>query len=95
MRIAVDAMGGDHALDRPVAGALAALGEPVRDFEIVLIRDESRLAPLVTRRPSDRLSVLQEPDAIGMDESPASALALRAHPSAGAPPAVAAERGDR
>ena len=56
MRIAVDAMGGDHARDRPVAGALAALGEPARDFEIVLVG---------------------------------------AHPSAVAPPAVAAERGDR
>jgi len=74
MRIAVDAMGGDHAPDRPVAGVLAALGEPAPDFEIVLVGDESRLNPLLSRHSSDRLSVLHAPEAIGMDESPASAL---------------------
>jgi glycerol-3-phosphate acyltransferase PlsX len=74
MRIAVDAMGGDHAPDRPVAGALAALGEPERDFEIVLVGDESRLTPLLSRRFSERVSVLHAPEAIGMEESPASAL---------------------
>ena len=74
MRIAVDAMGGDHAPDRPVAGALAALRERARDFEIVLVGDESRLTPLLARRPSERLSVLHAPESIGMEESPASAL---------------------
>ena len=75
MRIAVDAMGGDHAPDRPVAGALAALGEAERDFEIVLVGDESRLAPLLPRDSrSGRLTVLHAPEVIGMEESPASAL---------------------
>lgn len=74
MRIAVDAMGGDHAPDRPVAGALAALGESARDFEIVLVGDEARLSSLLPQRPFERLSVLHAPEAIGMEESPASAL---------------------
>ena len=75
MRIAVDAMGGDHAPDRPVAGALAALRQAARDFEIVLVGDESRLTPLLSRyTDSSGLTVLHAPEAIGMDESPASAL---------------------
>ncbi|HJR54653.1 MAG TPA: phosphate acyltransferase PlsX [Gemmatimonadota bacterium] len=75
MRIAVDAMGGDHAPHRPVAGALAALAEGGRDFEIVLVGDESQLAPLLPREsPFEYLSVLHAPEVIGMEESPAAAL---------------------
>ena len=75
MRIAVDAMGGDHAPDRPGAGALAALRQEGRDFEIALVGDESRLTPLLPRDShSSRLSVLHAPEVIGMEESPASAL---------------------
>lgn len=74
MRIAVDAMGGDHAPDRPVAGAPAAIPEAARDFGIVLVGDESRLTPLLSRDTDFRgWSVLHAPDAIGMDGSPASA----------------------
>lgn len=75
MRIAVDAMGGDHAPDRPVAGALAALDCPGRDFEIVLVGDEPRLTPLLARHSSsERLSVLHAPESVGMEEPPAAAL---------------------
>ncbi|HET7691742.1 MAG TPA: hypothetical protein VFM44_01500 [Gemmatimonadota bacterium] len=72
MRIAV--MGGDHAPDRPVAGAPAAIREAARDFGIVLVGDESRLTPLLSPDTDFRgWSVLHAPEAIGMDESPASA----------------------
>ena len=75
MRIAVDAMGGDHAPERPVAGALAALGDRESDFEIVLVGDEARLSPLLPRDSRSRLlSVLHAPEAIGMEEPPAAAL---------------------
>ena len=71
MRIAV--MGGDHAPDRPVAGAPAAIREAARDFGIVLVGD-ARLTPLLSRDTDFRgWSVLHAPEAIGMDESPASA----------------------
>jgi fatty acid/phospholipid biosynthesis enzyme len=74
MRIAVDAMGGDRAPDRPVAGAPAAIREAARDFGIVLVGDESRLTPLPSRDTDFRgWGVLHAPEAIGMDESPASA----------------------
>jgi fatty acid/phospholipid biosynthesis enzyme len=45
MRIAVDAMGGDHAPDRPVAGALAAIRQAARNFEIVLVAFVSAVNP--------------------------------------------------
>ena len=78
MRIAVDALRGDHAPDRPVAGALAAIRQAARDFQIVLLGDESRLTPLLSRDTDfSGLSVLRAPEAIGMDESPDSVPRLK------------------
>ncbi|MGH7565929.1 MAG: phosphate acyltransferase PlsX [Gemmatimonadota bacterium] len=75
MRIALDAMGGDHAPERPVDGALAALGGPERDFEVVLVGDEPRLSPLLPRGTGvERLTIRHAPEVIGMEESPAAAL---------------------
>ena len=77
MRIAVDAMGGNYAPGRRVADAraLAAVGDADRDFEIVLVGDESRPAALLSRDSrSDRLSVFLASEAIGIGESPFSAL---------------------
>ncbi|HEY7473185.1 MAG TPA: phosphate acyltransferase PlsX [Gemmatimonadota bacterium] len=75
MRIALDAMGGDHAPERPVAGAIAALDAQEPDLEIVLVGDERRLAPLApVGSKSGRLSFRHAPDIIGMDEAPAAAL---------------------
>ena len=45
MRIAVDAMGGDHAPHEIVAGALLAAQE--FDVEILLVGDEARVRPLL------------------------------------------------
>lgn len=75
MRIALDAMGGDYAPERPVAGALAALDDPESDLDLVLVGDERAIAPVLARRPRDRrLSLRHAPDIIGMDEAPAAAL---------------------
>lgn len=76
MRIALDAMGGDYGPEKPVGGALAALGELEGDFEIILVGQEERVRSLLAGRaiPADRLRVHDAPDVIGMDESPASAL---------------------
>lgn len=46
MRIAIDAMGGDHAPECNVEGALAAAAE-WKDTQIVLVGDEQRLLPLL------------------------------------------------
>jgi glycerol-3-phosphate acyltransferase PlsX len=79
MRIAVDAMGGDHAPRRPVDGALAAARHLGVGIDLVgradLIREE-----LVRHPDAEALdvSVVDAPDVVGMDES--AAMALRRKP---------------
>jgi phosphate acyltransferase len=71
-RIAVDAMGGDHAPEEIVAGALLALAE--FDADILLVGDEARVRPLLRDLGADRVRVVHAPDAIAMDLSPSTAL---------------------
>jgi glycerol-3-phosphate acyltransferase PlsX len=74
-RIALDAMGGDHAPEIPVAAALAALAE-MDGVELVLVGHESSIQLLLdrSRPPANRLRVVHAPDVIGMDEAPLAAL---------------------
>ncbi|HLW48766.1 MAG TPA: phosphate acyltransferase PlsX [bacterium] len=73
MRVALDAMGGDHAPREIVAGA----AEAVRDLgiEVVLVGPEARLRE-ETRGgpPTGRLRIVDAPEVIGMAEAPAMAL---------------------
>ncbi len=79
MRIAVDAMGGDHAPARPVDGALAAaryLG-----LGIDLVGREEAIRAELDRHPDSGsldVSIVDAPDVVGMDES--AAMALRRKP---------------
>lgn len=79
MRIAVDAMGGDHAPRRPVDGALAAARYLGVGIDLVgradLLRDE-----LVRHPDADALdvTVVDAPDVVTMEES--AALAFRRKP---------------
>ncbi|HXP91937.1 MAG TPA: phosphate acyltransferase PlsX [Candidatus Binatia bacterium] len=68
-RIAVDAMGGDHAPAEVVAGALLAAAE---GHEIVLVGDRAKLAPLIRR--NERVEIVDAPEVISMDEAPSAAL---------------------
>ncbi|MGD8375821.1 MAG: phosphate acyltransferase PlsX, partial [Acidobacteriota bacterium] len=73
-RIAVDAMGGDHAPARPVEGAVLAareLGVPV-----TLVGREDDLRRLLEAQPARGLDieVVHADDVIGMDETVVSAL---------------------
>src|SRR3989475_11465864 len=74
VKIAVDAMGGDHAPDVVVAGAVAA----VRDLgaEVVLVGPQARVEREMARhRPGPSgLSVVDAPEVIEMHESPAMAV---------------------
>jgi len=77
MRIAVDAMGGDHAPDVNVDGALAAAGR--WDCEIVLVGDRDVLeGALARRRPHadgpGSVTVEHAPDVVAMGEGPVVAL---------------------
>jgi glycerol-3-phosphate acyltransferase PlsX len=73
--IAVDAMGGDYAPRHVVDGALAA----VRHFDlgVQLVGPAPLIEPEVARHPditADRVRVVDAPDVVAMEESPAAAL---------------------
>ncbi|HSG72267.1 MAG TPA: phosphate acyltransferase PlsX [Planctomycetaceae bacterium] len=76
MRIALDAMGGDHAPAPNLDGALAAL-KSNPGLEIHLVGDESQLAPLLEQADSalvSRLQLVHCNEVVGMDEKPTDAL---------------------
>ena len=81
MRIAVDAMGGDHAPARPVDGALSAARHLGLGIDLVgrqqLIRDELQRHPDLDALD---VRVIDAPDVVEMTEAPA--LALRRKPRA-------------
>jgi phosphate acyltransferase len=70
VRIAVDAMGGDHAPLEVVRGALAAFAEGIA--EVVLVGDQGAIAPLLDGSPS--IEVVHTPVSVDMHESPSTAL---------------------
>ncbi|HEX3149095.1 MAG TPA: phosphate acyltransferase PlsX [Gemmataceae bacterium] len=72
MRIALDAMGGDHAPGPVVAGALqAAAADP--DVTVVLVGDKSKIEPLVPAG-TERVEFFHAVDTVGMHEAPVEAL---------------------
>jgi glycerol-3-phosphate acyltransferase PlsX len=72
VRIAVDAMGGDHAPQAPVEGALQALAQD-EDLEVVLVGASEALTHTV---PSSvkRVTVVETGDVISPDEPPVAAV---------------------
>ena len=70
MRIALDAMGGDHAPAEVVNGALAFVQNS--DAEVVLVGDETQIGALGVDHP--QLSVVHSAEVVGMDDSPTEAL---------------------
>jgi glycerol-3-phosphate acyltransferase PlsX len=76
MKIALDAMGGDHAPQVTVEGAIETLKEHT-DIEIILVGDTSRIEKELQgkkRFPKDRLHLRHASEVISMDESPSYAL---------------------
>ena len=76
MRIAVDAMGGDHAPDEIVRGALL-YRERGGTAELVLVGREDALRRALGTATRPGISVREARDVVGMDEHPASALRRR------------------
>lgn len=72
MKIAIDAMGGDHAPQSTVEGALAAAKE-WSDIEIVLVGDEAVLAPMLKDAPVN-LSIHHASEVIEADDEPVKAV---------------------
>jgi glycerol-3-phosphate acyltransferase PlsX len=78
MRIALDAMGGDHAPCEIVHGAVEAASKPHGTItRILLVGDEKAIRAELAKYPRanmDRLEIIHAPENINMDESPASAV---------------------
>jgi phosphate acyltransferase len=75
MRVALDAMGGDHAPGPIVAGAVQAVAARP-DLRVVLVGDQAQVEPLLDG-PSvlrDRLELFHCTQTVGMDESPVEGL---------------------
>jgi phosphate acyltransferase len=76
MRIALDAMGGDHGPAPNVAGAIQAL-RTAPDLSLVLVGDEALLRPALDQAgdyPTDRLEIFHASQTVGMNEKPAEAM---------------------
>jgi glycerol-3-phosphate acyltransferase PlsX len=71
-RIAVDAMGGDHAPEEVVAGALLAARES--DAHVVLVGDEARVRALLGGSSNDRITIAHAPESVPMDQHASAAL---------------------
>jgi glycerol-3-phosphate acyltransferase PlsX len=74
MRLALDAMGGDHAPGPIVAGAVQAVAADP-ELVVVLVGDETALKPLLpAAAPRDRLEIFHATQVVGMEESPVVAM---------------------
>lgn len=73
-RIAIDAMGGDHAPEEIVAGALLAAQEDWGD--LILVGDEARIRPLLQGAGAEKIAVVHAPDNVPMDMHASQALRI-------------------
>jgi glycerol-3-phosphate acyltransferase PlsX len=78
IRVAVDAMGGDHAPSVVVEGAVHALQQSHGELEVLLVGPEAlireNLESLNAGFDSAAFHILDAPDVIGMAEAPAAAV---------------------
>jgi glycerol-3-phosphate acyltransferase PlsX len=84
-RIAIDAMGGDHAPEAIVAGAARACsteGGGIDPERLLLVGDRARLEPLVAELPIS-LEIQHASEVIEMGESPSKALRAKPDSSIG------------
>jgi len=75
MRIALDAMGGDHAPATTVEGAVDAVRK-FKDLSVILVGDKAKLSIELRGKeyPHSNISVKHASQTVEMDESPTSAL---------------------
>jgi glycerol-3-phosphate acyltransferase PlsX len=76
IRVALDAMGGDHAPEAIVAGAVQAVLEFQGELQVVLTGPAQRVEEELSKNPSHQgwIQVVDAPQLVEMDESPASVL---------------------
>jgi phosphate acyltransferase len=81
-RIAIDAMGGDHAPEEIVAGAIAAAREDWGD--LILVGDEARVRPLLQGAGSEKITIVHSPENVPMEMHASQALRIADKTSLGA-----------
>jgi len=76
MKIAIDAMGGDHAPNEIVEGAILAAQERKEDRDIILVGDPVRIQKILDKHFIEDLSIVIHPasEVIQMHESPVQGL---------------------
>ena len=73
VRVAVDAMGGDHAPEEVVAGSVDwARLHP--DTDVILVGDEAQITPFISGARPANVSIVQASQSVSMDEHPAAAV---------------------
>lgn len=82
MKIAVDAVGGDHYPANPVQGSIMSLEEDPQ-LEILLLGPSNIIQEELSKHEYDkeRLQVIDAPDIVGMHESPSKAVKTKPHSS--------------
>jgi glycerol-3-phosphate acyltransferase PlsX len=65
-------MGGDHAPEEAVAGALMAAAEA--DADILLVGDETKVRALLHGPGADRVEIIHAPESVPMDQHASAAL---------------------
>jgi glycerol-3-phosphate acyltransferase PlsX len=75
VRVAIDAMGGDHGASVTIPAAVEALRR-IDDLEIILVGPRDALEPLLAREsaPGSRIRIEHASEVVEMDEPPATAL---------------------
>src|SRR5690606_40302063 len=71
MKLAIDAMGGDHAPEEIVKGTMTAL-QQYKDLEVTLIGDEEKIRPYITS--DERVSILHTTEVIEGTDEPVRAV---------------------
>lgn len=73
MRIAIDAMGGDHAPGQIVQGALQAAAE-WPDTTLLLVGDQAQIEPLLAGKKLANVEIVHTDEVIGPDDEPVRAV---------------------
>jgi len=75
-KVALDAMGGDHAPEEIVKGAVLAANNSECDFDILLCGPAAVMEGELKKNgySGNRITVIDAPDIVAMDESPTQAL---------------------
>ncbi|QHS22212.1 phosphate acyltransferase PlsX [Virgibacillus sp. MSP4-1] len=71
MKLAIDAMGGDHAPEAIVKGACTAV-QNIPDLSIVLVGDQEQIKPFLTQ--TERMDIIHTTDVIKSEDEPVKAV---------------------